>query len=87
MTDQPTKKTCCQMRLKVSLCVARVHPEPECGVPDSILADYHDFSYQSPTSLPVSAALSFNFCPWCGTDRRSVRDEDRKIVEVIRPAE
>lgn len=74
------------MRLKVDLGIVRVHSEDTCGIPDSVMADFHDFDYESPTSLPVGVLLTFKFCPWCGTDRRNVNNEDRKVTETIRPA-
>lgn len=85
MANEPRKKTCCDMRVKVDLAIGRVRPESECGVSDAVLADFHDFDYESPSALPVGIMLTFKFCPWCGTDRRSVGNEDRKITEVIRP--
>lgn len=85
MNDERSKKTCCDMRLKVDLAIARINPEEVCGIPDSVMADFHDFEYQSPTSLPVGVLLTFKYCPWCGTDRRNVSNADRKITEVIRP--
>ena len=77
-------KSCCDIHRKVALAIARVYTEEECGVPDSTLADYHDFNYQSPSNLPVGAALSFRFCPWCG-EVRDDKDPDRRMTEVIRP--
>jgi hypothetical protein len=74
------------MRVKVDLSIGRIHPEAACGIPDSVMADFHDFDYESPTALPARVLLTFKFCPWCGADRRNVSNEDRKIVEVIRPA-
>lgn len=85
MPTERNKPTCCEMRLKVSLGIARVHPEDECGISDSVMVDFHDFDYRSNSSLPVSSALTFKYCPWCGADRRNVHDSDRRTVEVIRP--
>jgi len=69
------------MRSKVGLGIAKVFSEDECGVADSTLADYHDFSYESPTGLPVAVSLSLRFCPWCGVERK--RDDQRRTIEVI----
>lgn len=69
------------MRKKVGLGIAKVYSEKECGVPDSAMADYHDFGYTSPTRLPVMAALKLRFCPWCGAERRP--DDQRRTIEVI----
>jgi len=77
------KNHCCDMHKKVGLGIARVYAEEECGVPDSVMVDYHDFNYESASSLPVAAALSFKFCPWCGTARAD-QDPDRRTTEVVR---
>lgn len=60
---------CCEMHRKVAIGIVRVFKESECGIPDSVLAEYHDFSYESRTGLPVAAALATRFCPWCGSSR------------------
>ena len=73
---------CCDMRGKVGLGIAKIYSEEECGVSDSAMLDYHDFSYTSPSQLPVAAALTFRFCPWCGTARTV--EEPRRTIEVIR---
>ena len=70
------------MRSKVGLGIAKVFSEEECGLPDTVMLDYHDFSYTSSSQLPVAAALSLKFCPWCGTERRD--DEERRTIEIIR---
>ena len=74
---------CCDMRTKVQLAIARVLSEEECGIPDTVMADFHDFSYQSPTNLPVAAALVTQYCAWCGAKRRP--NEKRTTTEVIQP--
>lgn len=79
-----TQNHCCDMHRKVALGIARVYSEEECGVADSVLVDYHDFDYQSPSGVPVAAALSIKYCPWCG-EKRDPLDESRRQVEVIRP--
>lgn len=78
--------TCCDMRLKVDLVIGKIHHEDDCGVSDAVMADFHDFDYQSPTALPMRVLLTFKFCPWCGADRRNVNNDDRKVTEVVRPA-
>jgi len=78
------KNHCCDMREKVGLGIAKVFSEQECGVPDSTMVDYHDFDYTSPSELPVAAALSLKFCPWCGEARQ--HDEQRRTIEIIRDA-
>jgi hypothetical protein len=75
-------KTCCDMRRKVALGIAKVFSEAESGVPDSVMIDFHDFDYSSPTNMPVAAALSFRFCPWCGTKRDP--NAEKRRTEVIR---
>lgn len=84
MADGLNKKSCCDMRRKVSLQIANVHSESECGVPDSVMADFHDFDYESKSGLPVVACLTLRFCPWCGADRRNVPDSDRRTTEVTK---
>lgn len=74
---------CCDMHKKVGLRIDKVFSEEACGVPDSVMADYHNFDYQSDSGLPVAAALSFKFCPWCGEDRVDA-DPDRRVTEVVR---
>lgn len=81
MPEEQTK-SCCEMRKKVGLGIAKVFTEDECGVPDSAMVDYHDFGYESESELPVAAALSLRFCPWCGTRRTT--SEKRRTIEVIR---
>jgi hypothetical protein len=76
-------KYCCIMRRKIALGIAKVYSQEECGVSDSEMAEFHDFGYRSTSELPVAAALSIRFCPWCGTKRNS--DSTRRVVEVIRP--
>lgn len=73
---------CCDMHKKVVLRIDRIRPERECGVPESTLVDYHDFSYESKSNLKVAASLSFKFCPWCGTPRDD-NDNTRRVVETI----
>ena len=77
------KKICCDMRQKVALGIARVYPKDECGIPDVVMAEFHDFSYKSDSNLPVAAALAIRYCPWCGAERDPA--EERRTVEVIRP--
>jgi hypothetical protein len=69
------------MHKKVVLQISRLRTEEECGVPDSAIVDFHDFGYRSETELPVRAALSFRFCPWCGAPRDD-NDQTRRIVET-----
>jgi len=73
--------TCCDMRKKVGLGVAKVFSEDECGVPDSAMVDFHNFDYKSTSGLPVEVALTIKFCPWCGTPRSNT--ENRRTIEVI----
>ncbi|MGD9727901.1 MAG: hypothetical protein AB7L09_01300 [Nitrospira sp.] len=75
------RKYCCDMHKKVVLSIANIRDEIECGVPDSAMAEFHDFAYRSTSNLPVAAALSFRFCPWCGTPRDE-NDRNRRIVET-----
>jgi hypothetical protein len=77
------KTACCDMKKKVGLGIAKIYTETECGVPDSVMVDFHNFGYESPSNLPVAAALKLKFCPWCGTERSSERG---RIIEVIRDA-
>jgi len=70
------------MRAKVIIGIARVLSEEECGISDSVLVDFHDFSYESPTKLPVASALTTRYCAWCGKKRDP--DDERKTTEVIR---
>jgi len=83
MSSKETKN-CCDMHQKVALGIAQVYSEEKCGVPDTALADFHNFDYQSSTGAPVAAALSLRFCPWCGVERDN-NDQTRRNVEVIRP--
>lgn len=76
------KSVCCDMRSKIGLGIAKVFSEDECGVSDSTMVDYHDFSYESPSHLPVAISLSLRFCPWCGIARKE--DDHRRTIEVIR---
>lgn len=80
MTDR--QKHCCDMHQKVALGVMKIYSEKECGLPDSILADFHDFSYQSPTGAPVAVALSTKYCPWCGAQR--IDPSMKRTTEVVR---
>jgi len=82
MSSDTPKKTCCDMLRKVAIGIAKVYTESECGLSDSVMMDFHDFDYKSPTNLPVAAALAFKFCPWCGVRRE--RDSQRRTTEVIR---
>ena len=82
MSEEKTNR-CCSMHKKVGLGISRVFSEKECGVPDSVMVDYHNFDYQSASNLPVAAALSFKFCPWCG-EARVDEDPDRRVTEVVR---
>lgn len=75
------RKHCCDMHRKVVLRIAKINSERECGVPDTAMVEFHDFSYESTNKLPVAAALSFRFCPWCGTPRDD-NDQTRRIVET-----
>lgn len=76
------RKHCCDMHKKIALQIAKVYTEEECGIPDSVMVDYHDFGYRSKTNLKVAASLSFKFCPWCGSARDD-NDQSRRIVETI----
>lgn len=75
------RKHCCDMHKKIVLRIAKINTQAECGVPDTIMTDYHDFGYESKSNLPVAAALSFRFCPWCG-EARDDNDQTRRIVET-----
>lgn len=79
------KKVCCGMRKKIVVGIAGILSEEQCGVPDSVMVDYHDFDYQSDSGVPVSLALKFAFCPWCGTQLGA--DQARRTTEVIRGVE
>lgn len=61
------KRTCCDMRRKVTVLLGPILPEELCGVPDTILADYvrFDLDAEAPDgrTLPV---IGFRYCPWCG---------------------
>jgi hypothetical protein len=81
---EPKKKSCCDMRRKIAIGIAKVFSEDECGIPDSAMLDFHNFNYSSPTKLPVAVALAFKFCPWCGA-RRDNSNMERRATEVIRP--
>jgi len=74
-------RICCDMRRKVALGVAKIYSKEECGVDDSTLIDFHDFAYESPSGLPVRAALVYKFCPWCGVEKTV--DDQRRTTEVI----
>jgi len=71
------------MRSKVSLGIAKVYSEEDSGVPDSVLVDFHNFDYVSESKLPVAAALTIRFCPWCGAERQA--GDEKRTTEVIRP--
>ena len=77
------KGSCCDMHKKVALQIAKVYSEVECGVSDATLADFHDFAYKPEHDLPVAAALSFRFCPWCGT-AKDHNDQSRRRTEVVK---
>jgi hypothetical protein len=63
---KPKRTSCCQARQKVIVAVAKILTKEECGIPDSLLADYVDHGTDSPGGKPV---LAFQFCPWCGAKR------------------
>ena len=75
---------CCDMHKKVVLRIAGINDEGVCGVSDLAMAEFHDFSYQSVSnpSMRVAAALSFRFCPWCGTVKDD-QDRNRRVVETV----
>jgi hypothetical protein len=75
-------KHCCNMRAKVAIGIAKVFTKKECGLSDIVMADFHDFQYESTSNLPVAAALSIRFCPWCGTERTF--EAVRRTTEIIR---
>jgi len=77
-------KLCCDMRKKIGLGIAKVFSEEDCGVADSVMADYHNFGYESISQLPVQAALVLKYCPWCGQERAA--DSKRRVIEIIRDA-
>jgi hypothetical protein len=81
--ENKQSKRCCEMRSKVSLGIAKVYSEEESGVSDAVLADFHNFDYVSESKMPVAAALTLMFCPWCGAERRD--GEKGRTTEVIRP--
>lgn len=81
--EQPKAKTCCEMRRKVAVGIAKIFTKEECGLGDEVMLDFHRFDYNSPTKVPVAAALAFKFCPWCGTRRDQGKTEERS-TEVIR---
>lgn len=85
------KPSCCEMRRKVVIGIFKILPEAECGVPDSVMADYHDFDLRSPAGVPVAAALRVRFCPWCGTKREphheSRTTEVHKTIETPQDSE
>lgn len=70
-------KTCCQMRRKVIVAVVGCLPEDQCGVPDSVLADFMRFDLSVPSGKPV---ISFKFCPWCSKER--TYDTEARITDV-----
>ena len=73
---------CCDMKRKVAIGIAKVFTQEECGLQDTVLADFHDFEYESPSKFPVAAALTIRFCPWCGTKRKC--EDIRRTTEIIR---
>ncbi len=81
--DIEENKPCCEMHVKVSLGIAKIYSEEECGIHDSMLADFHIFDYRSESELPVAAALRTKFCAWCGAQKKD--DDKRRVTEVIRP--
>jgi hypothetical protein len=84
MTDEAAKsKSCCDMRRKVAVGIAKVFSKEECGLGDEVMLDFHHFEYSSPAKVPVAAALAFKFCPWCGT-RRDNSNMEARATEVIR---
>ena len=75
-------KTCCDMRRKVALGIVKVFGESECGVSDAAMADFYDFSQGEVEGVPIAAALTVRFCPWCGTERRPDH-ESRTTVNYL----
>lgn len=85
MSEEANKpKSCCDMRRKVAVGIAKVFTKDECGLGDDVMVDFHLFDYSSPAQVPVAAALVFKFCPWCGT-RRDNSNMEARATEVIRP--
>lgn len=72
------KKTCCQMRKKMTVFLGPYLTVEQCGIPDTILADFMRFDVDpvvapDGTKKPV---IAFRFCPWCGapyTDKSETR--------------
>ncbi len=75
--EQKQETSCCQARQKIIVSVSKVVPESECGIPDSILADYINHGTDSPGGKPV---LTFQYCPWCGTERDP--DGETRVTET-----
>lgn len=71
----------CQMRRKVQINGFTHVSFEDCGVPDSVIADFVKWDVMSPMGRPV---LVFNFCPWCG-DRWMNPDEQGSIQESPYP--
>jgi hypothetical protein len=75
-------KHCCDMRAKVAIGIAKVFTKKECGLSDTVMADFHDFQYKSTSNIPIAAALSIQYCPWCGKARSF--EDIRRTTEIIR---
>lgn len=70
----------CDMRKKILIGVFAVLPESDCGVPESVLADFIDFDMNVPSGKPV---VRVRFCSWCG--KLVQKDTTRKTDLVKEP--
>jgi hypothetical protein len=85
MADKPVPKTCCDMRRKMVIFLGPYLSEQECGVPDSMLADFMRFDLTAPP-LPNGksrAVIGFKFCCWCG--KRFEQASEVRISDVAPP--
>ena len=60
-------ETCCLLRRKILVVIAKVFTEEACGVPESEMAEVIRWDLDVPSGKPV---IGFRFCPWCGQKRK-----------------
>jgi hypothetical protein len=70
------------MRIKVPLAAMPYLSEAECGIPDSILADFMRFDLVAPPGPDGKrhAVISIAFCPWCG--KRREYGTDTRVTDI-----
>ena len=82
----PQPATCCPMRQKMVVFLGPYLSEQECGIPDSILADFMRFDLTAPPGPDGRSrmVIGFKFCPWCS--KRFDQTSETRISDVARPA-